>query len=121
MPKYPLMVQWLLDTYALDNDLAKANMAATTAKMLDGEDERASMFGRRLHRAAIQAGNVIDKTNMKTIYVKVLPPFIQAGLRMHLTPDMSFEKVQRLAFSLGTSLRQTILQSNQTAANTMSS
>jgi hypothetical protein len=113
MPKYPLMVQWLLDTYALDDDLAKAYMAATTAKMLDGEDERA--FGRRLHRAAIQAGNVIDKTNMKTIYVKGLPPFIQAGLRMHLTPDMSFEKVQRLA-CLGTSLRQTILQSNQTAA-----
>jgi hypothetical protein len=45
MPKYPLMVQWLLDTYALDNDLAKAYMAATTAKMLDGEDERASKFG----------------------------------------------------------------------------
>jgi hypothetical protein len=36
---------------------------------------------------------------------------------MHLTPDMTFEKVQRLAFSLGTSLRQTILQSSQTAAN----
>jgi hypothetical protein len=35
---------------------------------------------------------------------------------MHLTPYMSFEKVQRLAFSLGTSLRQTILQSNQTTA-----
>jgi hypothetical protein len=114
MPKYPFMVQWLLETYALDDDLAKAYMAATTAKMLDGEDERA--FGRRLHRAAIRAGNVIDKTNLKTIYVEGLPPFIQAGLRMHLTPDMSFEKVQRLAFSLGTSLRQTILQSNQAAA-----
>jgi hypothetical protein len=42
--------------------------------------------------------------------------FLQAGLRMQLTPDMSFEKVQRLAFSLGTSLRQTILQSKKTSA-----
>jgi hypothetical protein len=109
MPKFPFMVQWLLETYALDDDLAKAYMAATTARMLEGEDERA--FGRRLHRAAIRAGNVIDKSNLKTIYVEGLPPFVQAGLRMHLTPDMSFEKVQRLAFSLGTSLRQTILQS----------
>jgi hypothetical protein len=89
-------------------------MFATTAKMLDGGDEHA--FGRCLHRAAIRAGNVIDKTNLKTIHVEGLPPFIQAGLRMHLTPDMSFDKVQRLAFSLGTSLSQTILQSNQTTA-----
>jgi hypothetical protein len=114
MPKYSFMVQWLLETYALDDELAKAYMAATTAKMLDGEDERA--FGRRLHRAAIRAGNVIDKTNLKTIYVEGLPPFIQAGLRMHLTPDMSFDKVQRLAFRLGTSLRQKIVQSNHTTA-----
>jgi hypothetical protein len=47
MPKYPFMVQWLLGTYDLDDELAKAYMAATTAKMLDGEDERA--FGRLLH------------------------------------------------------------------------
>jgi hypothetical protein len=41
MPKYPFMVQWLLETYALEDDLAKVYMAATTAKMLEGEDERA--------------------------------------------------------------------------------
>jgi hypothetical protein len=111
MPKYPFMVQWLLETYALDDELARAYMAATTAKMLEGEDERA--FGRRLHRAAIRAGNVIDKSNLKTIYVEGFPPFAQAGLRMRLNPDMSFEKVQRLAFSLRTSLRQTIFQSTK--------
>jgi hypothetical protein len=65
MPKYPFMVQWLLETYALDDDLARAYMAATTAKMLEGEDERA--FGHHIHRAAIRAGNVIDKSNLKTI------------------------------------------------------
>jgi hypothetical protein len=51
-------------------------MAATTANMLDGEDE--SAFGCRLHRAAIRAGNFIDKTNLKTVYVEGLPPFVQS-------------------------------------------
>jgi hypothetical protein len=88
-------------------------MAANTARMLEGEDERA--FGRQIHRAAIRAGKVIDKLNLKTIYVEGLPPFVQAGLRMHLTPEMSFEKVQQSAFSLGTSLRQTILQSSNSS------
>jgi hypothetical protein len=33
-----------------------------------------------------------------------------AGLRLHVTPDMSFEKVARLANDLGMSLRQPALQ-----------
>jgi hypothetical protein len=104
------MMQYLLETYALDDELARAYMTLTTARQLDGEDERA--FGRRLQRAAIRAGNVVDKTNLKTIYVEGLPPFVQAGLRMHLTPSLSFEEVQRLAHNLGISLRQTMLQSS---------
>jgi hypothetical protein len=67
-------------------------MPATTAKMLEEDDERA--FARRLHRAAIKAGNVIENSNLKTIYVEGLPRFVQAALRMHLTPDMSFKNVQ---------------------------
>jgi hypothetical protein len=111
MPAYPYMVQYLLETYALDDELAKAYMAVTTAKQAEGEGERA--FGRRLHRLAIKAGNVVAKRDLKTIYVEGLPPFVQSGLRMHLTPDMTFEHVQRLAHNLGISLRQTIQQSSQ--------
>jgi hypothetical protein len=110
MPYYPYMVQYLLETYAIDDELARAYMTVTTARQMDGEDERA--FGRRLQRAAIRAGNVVDKTNLKTIFVEGLPPFVQAGLRMHLTPSLSFEEVQRLAHNLGVSLRQTMLQSS---------
>jgi hypothetical protein len=57
IPKYPFVIEWLLVTYALDDFLAKAYMAATNAKMLEEDDERA--FGRRLHRTAICAGNVM--------------------------------------------------------------
>ena len=108
IPLYPYMVQYLLETYALDDELAKAYLTVSTAKQLEGEDERA--FGRRLQRAAIRAGNVVNKRDLKTIYVEGLPPFVQAGLRMHLKPDLTFEEVQRLAQNLGISLRQTMLQ-----------
>jgi hypothetical protein len=107
----PLYGAVSLETYALDDELAHAYMTVTTARQLDGEDERA--FGRRLQRAAIRAGNVVDKTNLKTIYVEGLPLFVQAGFRMHLTPSLSFEEVQRLAHNLGISLRQTMLQFSQ--------
>jgi hypothetical protein len=105
---YPYMVQYLLETYALDDELAKSYITVSTARQLEGEDERA--FGRRLQRAAIRAGNFIDKRDLKTIYVEGLPPFVQAGLRMHLKPELNFEEVQRLAQNLGVSLRQTMLQ-----------
>jgi hypothetical protein len=48
--------------------------------------------------------------NMKTIYIKGLPPYVQAGLRLHVTPEMSFDQVQRMAHNLGTSLRQMVAQ-----------
>jgi hypothetical protein len=107
-PTYPYMIQYLLDTYALDDELSQAYIAVTTAKLAEKETEKA--FGRRLNRLAIRAGNVIDKQDLTTIYVEGLPTFVQAGLRMHLTPGMTFEVVQRLAHNLGVSLRQAVAQ-----------
>jgi hypothetical protein len=46
MLQYPYMVQYLLETYALDYELAKSYVTVSTARQLEGEDERA--FGRRL-------------------------------------------------------------------------
>jgi hypothetical protein len=68
MPKYPFMVQYLLEIYAVDEELAKAYYAAASAREIEGEDDKT--FGRRLQRAAIFAGNVIDQMNLKTIYIE---------------------------------------------------
>jgi hypothetical protein len=103
------MVQYLLETYAVEDELARAYMALTTAKQAENEGERA--FGRRLHRLAIEAGNVVESHDLTTIYVEGLLQFVQSGLRMHLTPGMNFETVQRHSHNLGVSLRQTIQQS----------
>jgi hypothetical protein len=116
IPTYPYMVQYLLETYALDDELAQAYMAVTTAKKAEKESEKS--FGRRLHRLAIRAVNVIDKRYLTTIYVEELPTFIQDGLRMHLTPGMSFETVQRLTHNLGVSLRQAMGQHQTTSIGT---
>jgi hypothetical protein len=82
-------------------------MAVTTAKEAEEVTEQA--FGHRLYPVAIKAGTVVSKTDPKTIYVVGMPPFIQAGLLLHLITSMIFEKVQRLAYDMGTSLRQTAL------------
>jgi hypothetical protein len=72
----------------------------------DNEGERA--FSRRLHRLTIKAGNVVDKRELTTIYMKGLLQFVQSGRRIQVTPGMSFEIVERHAQNLGVSLRQTI-------------
>jgi hypothetical protein len=102
------MIQYLLETYALDDELAQYYIAVTTVKQAEKETGKA--FGRRLHRLAIQSGNVIDKQDLTTIYVDGLPTFFQAGLRMHLTSGMTFETVQRLSHNLGVSRRQAVAQ-----------
>jgi hypothetical protein len=102
------MVQYLLETYALDDELSQSYMAVTTAKQAERKSEKS--FGRCLHRLAIRAGNIIDKRDLTTIYVEGLPTFVQAGLRMHLKPGMSFETVQRLAHNLCVTLRHAVAQ-----------
>jgi hypothetical protein len=108
MPKYPFMVHYVLETYAVDEELARAYYAAASERQIEGEDEKT--IGRRLKRDAILAGNVIDQMNLKTIYIEGLPPYFQAGLRLHVTPGMSFDQFQRMAHNWGTSLRQTVAQ-----------
>jgi hypothetical protein len=36
-PKYPFMVQYLLETYAVDEELEKGYYAAASARKIDGE------------------------------------------------------------------------------------
>jgi hypothetical protein len=50
-PIYPYMIQYLLETYALDDELDQAYIAVTTAKQAKKETEKD--FGCRLHRLAI--------------------------------------------------------------------
>jgi hypothetical protein len=98
-PTYPYMVQYLLESYAVDDELSRADVAVTTAKQADNEGEKS--FCRRQHRLAIKAGNVVDKRDLTIIHVEGLLTFVQSGLRVHLNLVMSFETIQRHAHDLG--------------------
>jgi hypothetical protein len=87
-PLYPYMVQFLLETYAGDDELAKPYHMAVTARQRDNEDERA--FALRLRRTAASAGNVFDEATLKSIYVDGLAEYVQDSQRVHLTPDMPY-------------------------------
>jgi hypothetical protein len=104
-PLYPYMVQYLLETYASDDELARAYHMAVTARQRENEDERA--FALRLRQIAASAGNVFDEATLKSIFVDGLAEYVQDSLRVHVTPDMPFSKVQRVAHQLGKSLRRT--------------
>ena len=114
-PLYPHMVQYLLDTYASDDELAKAYHLAVTARQRDNEDERA--FALRLRQIAAAAGNVFDEATLKSIYVDGLAEYVQDSLRVHLTPEMPFSKVQKVAHQLGKSLRRTSERSQSVVAS----
>jgi hypothetical protein len=83
--------------------LAKACHAVSTAKQAAGEDEKG--FARRLQSAAILAGSVVDKSNLKSIYVEGLHPHLQSDVRLHITSTMTLEEVMHVAQTVGESKR----------------
>jgi hypothetical protein len=103
---YPHMVQYLLATYARDDELSKAYHAVTSAKQATGEDEQS--FARRLQSAAMIAGSVVDKANLKTIFVEGLQPHLQSDVRLHVKPAMTFEEVKHVAQTVGDSKRHAL-------------
>jgi hypothetical protein len=78
------MVQYLLETYASDDELAKAYHMAVTVRQRENDDERA--FALRLRQIAASAGNVFDEATLKSIFVDSLAEYVQDSLRVHVTP-----------------------------------
>jgi hypothetical protein len=83
------MIQYLLATYARDDELAKAYHAVSSVKQAAGEDEK--VFARRLQLAAILVVSVVDKSNLKSIYVQGLHPHLQSDFRLNITSKMTLE------------------------------
>ena len=99
----------------MTTSLQGGNHLAVTARQRDNEDERA--FALRLRQIAAAAGNVFDEATLKSIYVDGLAEYVQDSLRVHLTPEMPFSKVQKVAHQLGKSLRRTSERSQSVVAS----
>jgi hypothetical protein len=76
---YPRMVQRLLETYASDDELAKAYHIAAMARQREHEDEKS--FALRLRQLAASAGNVFDEATLKSIFVDGLSEYVQDSPR----------------------------------------
>jgi hypothetical protein len=74
---YPFMVQYLLETYAVDEALTEAYMAVTGARLFEGETEKA--FGHRFYKLAIRAGNFIPKDDLRVILSRGYPRLSARG------------------------------------------
>jgi hypothetical protein len=81
---YQHMVQYLLEMYASDDELAKAYHMVVKARQRQNEGERA--FALRLRQIAASAGNVFDEATLKFIFVDSLAEYVQDSLRVHVTP-----------------------------------
>jgi hypothetical protein len=68
------MVQYLLETYTSEDELAKAYHMAVTARQRENEDERA--FALRLRQIAASAGSVFDEATLKSIFVDGLAEYV---------------------------------------------
>jgi hypothetical protein len=101
---YAYMVQFLLSRFAVDEILVEAYLGVTQCKALEGESEQ--VYGRRLYKAAIRAGNVVSMEDLTTLFTEGLPSWVQTGIRNLVTPGLSYDRVVRLAHNFGSSLRQ---------------
>jgi hypothetical protein len=99
----PVMTSWQRRTTP---ELAKAYHAVSSAKQAAGEEEKA--FARRLQSAAILAGSVLDKSNLKSIYVEGLHQHLQSDVRLHITSKMTLEEVMHVAQTVGESKRHAL-------------
>jgi hypothetical protein len=53
-------------------------------------------------------GSVVDKANLKTIFVDGLQPHLQSDVQLHVKPVMTFEEVKHVAQTVGDSKRHAL-------------
>ena len=99
MPKYPVAVQFLLQSYATPRVIATACQRVMSAKQDPTETE--TQFGERLGRYAAEAGNVFNEDILISVFLEGLQPFAAHSMRSRVTDDMTFAQVQQEAEDAG--------------------
>jgi hypothetical protein len=98
-PKYPVAVQFLLQSYATPRVIATACQRVMSAKQDPTETE--TQFGERLGRYAAEAGNVFNEDLLISVFLEGLQPFAAHSIRSRVTDDMTFAQVQQEAEDAG--------------------
>ena len=99
LPKFPVAVQWLLQSFATEAVIAAACQKVFSAKQLPDEDEKT--FANRLTRHAAEAGSVFTEDALISTFVDGLLPYAGNMVRGQVTPNMTFAEVQIHAEQVG--------------------
>jgi hypothetical protein len=99
MPKYPVAVQYLLQSYATHRVIAASCQRVMSARQEPNESE--TQFGERLGRYASEAGNVFTEDLLISVFIDGLQPFAAHTVRSRIQDDMTFAQVQQEAEDAG--------------------
>jgi hypothetical protein len=99
MPRYPVAMQFLLQSYATPRVIASGCQRVMSARQELNESE--AQFGERLGKYAAEAGNVFNEDLLISVFLEGLQPFAAHSIRSRITDDMTFAKVQQEAEDAG--------------------
>lgn len=99
MPRYPVAVQFLLQSYATPRVIASSCQRVMSARQELNESE--AQFGERLGKYAAEAGNVFNEDLLISVFLEGLQPFAAHSIRSRITDDMTFAQVQQEAEDAG--------------------
>jgi hypothetical protein len=99
LPRYPVAVQFLLQSYDTPRVIATACQRVMSAKLEATETE--AQFGERLGRYAAEAGNVFNEDLLISVFLDGLQPFAAHSIRSRITDDMTFAQVKQEAEDAG--------------------
>jgi hypothetical protein len=97
--KYPVAIQFLLQSYATPRVISTACQRVMSAK----QDPTATepKFGERLGRYAAEAGNGFNDDLLISVFLEGLQPFAAHSIRSRVTDDMTFTQVHQEAEDAG--------------------
>jgi hypothetical protein len=99
LPKFPVAIQWLSQSFATEAVIAAACQTVFSAKQLREKDEKT--FANRLTRHATEAGSVFTEDALISKFVDGLLQYAGNIVRGQVTPNMTFAEVQLHAEKVG--------------------
>jgi hypothetical protein len=99
LPKFPVAIQLLLQSFATEAVIAAACQKVFSAKQLPDEDEKT--FANRLTRHAAEVGSVFTEDALVSTLVDWLLPYAGNMVCGQVTPNMTFAEVQIHAEQVG--------------------
>jgi hypothetical protein len=108
VPRYPVALHFLIQSYATPRVIASTCQQVISARQELNESE--AQFGERLGKNAAEAGNVLNEDLLISVFLGHLQPIAAHSIRSHISDDMKFAQVQQKADDAGLAGRSVVLR-----------